>query len=129
MTFDSLITNVDSYENLLHNNITTVYRKTDEAKVDEIEAEALEIATKLELEDRIFKTSKRDATITLKDHKPLFRENPSVRLINPTKPELRKAGKKILSRVVREALDHTLPNIFFPPSFSRMYSITSASRL
>ena len=101
---------VDSYENLLHNNITTVYRKTDEAKVDEIEAEALEIATKLELEDRIFKTSKRDATITLKDHKPLFRENPSVRLINPTKPELRKASKKILSRVVREVKRRTQYN-------------------
>ena len=98
---------VDAYENLLHSSITTVYRKTDDAKVGEIEAEALKIAKKLELDDRIFKTSKREATITLKDHKPRFRENPTVRLINPTKPELGRASKRILSRVVSEVKKKT----------------------
>ena len=64
----------------------------------------------IELEDRIFKTSKREACITLKDHKPLFRENPTVRLINPCKPELGRASKKILSRVVCEVKKKTQYN-------------------
>ena len=98
---------VDSYENLLHDNITKDYRKTDEAKVDAIKDEATKIATRLELEDRIFKTSKREATITLKDHKALFRENPTCRLINPTKPEMGRASKRILSKVITEVKKRT----------------------
>ena len=98
---------VDTYENLLHHNITKDYRKTDEAKTDEIQREAKEIAENLELDDRIFKTSRQEATLTLKDHKPLFRENPTCRLINPCKPELGRASKKILSRVVDEVKRRT----------------------
>ena len=92
---------------LLHDNITKDYRKTDEAKVDAIEEEARQIATKLDLQNRIYKTSRREATVTLKDHKPLFRENPTCRLINPCKPELGKASKLILSKVVKEVKKKT----------------------
>ena len=98
---------VESYENLLHDNITKDYRKTDEAKVDAIEEEARQIATKLDLQNRIYKTSRREATVTLKDHKPLFRENPTCRLINPCKPELGRASKRILSKVVAEVKKRT----------------------
>ena len=37
--------------------------------------------------------------VTLKDHKPGFRSNPQCRLLNPTKPELGKASKKILDKI------------------------------
>ena len=40
--------------------------------------------------------------MTLKDHKADFRNNPSVRLINPRKPELGKIAMKILDNTVRE---------------------------
>ena len=37
--------------------------------------------------------------ITLKDHKPNFRNNPTCRLINPTKPEIGKISKQILEKI------------------------------
>ena len=37
--------------------------------------------------------------ITLKDHKENFANNPSVRLINPAKNELRKISKTILDKI------------------------------
>ena len=43
---------------------------------------------KLDIEDRIFRTSQQDCFCTLKDHKKNFREKPSVRTLNPAKPEL-----------------------------------------
>ena len=39
---------------------------------------------------------------TLKDHKSDFTANPSVRIINPTKPEIGRISKKILERIVCE---------------------------
>ena len=67
-------------------------------KVSEIEQEAKAIAEKLELGNRIFKTSKREAKVTLKDHKGSFSHNPTCRLLNPTKPEIGKISKQILAR-------------------------------
>ena len=51
------------------------------------------------LEDRIFSTSKREAFLTLKDHKENFVNNKPTRLINPTKSEIGKISKKILESV------------------------------
>ena len=50
----------------------------------------------------MFKTAARDCFITLKDHKEDFSENPKVRLINPTKPEVGRVAMKILDNVVKE---------------------------
>ena len=62
--------------------------------------EAKDIVTKLELEDRVFNKTKQDAFQTVKDHKPNFKNNPTSCLINPTKPELGRVSKKLLSKVV-----------------------------
>ena len=94
--------NVEDYEKLVEKCIHSDYKKADESKVCEIEKEAKVIANKLELGDRIFKTSKINANITLKDHKSTFSHNPTCRLLNPTKPEMGKVSKKILSRVISE---------------------------
>ena len=59
-------------------------------------------AAELDLEDRIFHTTPRDAYITLKDHKPDFQTRPSVRLINPTKPEIGRIAMQILDNLVKE---------------------------
>ena len=69
----------ESFEDLLSREIHKDYRKSNEAKASEIEEEAKMIAHKLDLADRIFRTSKREANITLKDTKPNFRESPSCR--------------------------------------------------
>ena len=57
------------------------------------------MARKLKIDDRVHRTAKRDSFVTLKDHKPGFRSNPQCRLLNPTKPELGKASKKILDKI------------------------------
>ena len=60
-----------------------------------INKEAKQFATNLEIDDRVFKLEKRKAMITIKDHKQGFMNNPQVRLINPSKSELGKAAKLI----------------------------------
>ena len=50
---------------------------------NKINKEHLEIAEKLDIEDRIFRTPQQDCFCTLKDHKQNFREKPSVRTLNP----------------------------------------------
>ena len=57
------------------------------------DAEAVSLATKLGIEDRLFATSENQAYNTLKDHKEDFRNNPKCRQINPCKPELGKVRK------------------------------------
>ena len=65
----------------------------------EVTKEDRRIATKLELSDRIDVTAKREAFITLKDHKPNFRNKPTCRLINPCKPELGKVSKQLVEKL------------------------------
>ena len=74
--------------------------------MNSIELEAQEIARKLHLEDRFNTTAKREAFITLKDHKPNFANNPTCRLINPAKSEIGKISKQILDRINKSVLNH-----------------------
>ena len=78
------------------------YRKENIKNVENVNSEHGETAVELDLDDRIFSTTPIDSYVTLKDHKADFRTNPSVRLINPRKPELGKIAMKILDSTVRE---------------------------
>ena len=55
----------------------------------------------------MFRTERREALFTLKDHKDNFANNPEVRLLNPTKPELGRVSKQILAKVVKEVKEKT----------------------
>ena len=70
--------------------------------VGKVSLEHKQTAADLELDERIFNTTPREAFVTLKDHKPDFQIRPSVRLINPTKHELGKVAMKILDDVVKQ---------------------------
>jgi hypothetical protein len=64
-----------------------------------------EIVTELDIEDRVYSTTAKQAFITLKDHKPNFNNNPSCRLLNPTKTELGRITKQKLANfnaIIRE---------------------------
>ena len=74
--------------------------------MNSIELEAHEIARKLHLEDRVNTTAKREAFITLKDHKPNFANNPTCRLITPAKSEIGKISKQILDRINKSIVNH-----------------------
>ena len=66
----------NEYKLLLETNVTKGYKKASESTEENITAADKAIATKLELDDRIDITDKKQAFITLKDHKPNFQNNP-----------------------------------------------------
>ena len=96
----------NTYNSLLQKNITKTYKKVQPNTMNSIELEAQEIARKLHLEDRVNTTAKREAFITLKDHKPNFANNPTCRLINPAKSEIGKISKQILDRINKSIVNH-----------------------
>ena len=47
----------------------------------------------------MFVNGKQNCSITLKDHKPHFQNNPTVRLLNPAKNELGRISKTTLDKI------------------------------
>ena len=92
-------TEPEDYLKLLENNITKNYKKTDDKKVKEVNDQDIKITEELDIDDRVFKTTKRQAFVTIKDHKENFRTNTKCRLLNPTKPELGKISKKLTENI------------------------------
>ena len=92
------------YNTLLQKNITKAYKKANSDCFTTTEAEAKAIATELKLDDRISISAKREAFVTLKDHKPNFNNNPACQLINPAKSEIGKVSKQILDLLTRKSL-------------------------
>ena len=87
------------YNKLLNDNITSSYAKQTEELKGTIDAEAREVAEKLGIADRAEAIAKRDAYITLKDHKENFPNNPKCRLINPAKGEMGIVAKNLLQTI------------------------------
>ena len=91
------------YEALRSKDDQKTYKKEKERTFEKINKEHKHLASKLEIDDRIYKTSQQDCFFTLKDHKKNFRENPVVRTLNPAKPELGRISKKILEENIKIA--------------------------
>ena len=70
--------NPSSYDKLIKENVTKTYKKSNDELVREIDAQSASIAERLKLDDRIEKLAKKDAFITLKDHKPNFQDHPTL---------------------------------------------------
>lgn len=88
-----------NYEKLLTENITSNYKLAPENSADVINANIKPIASSLGIADRLETMNKRNAFITLKDHKENFQNRPKCRLINPTKSNLGIVSKNILENV------------------------------
>ena len=97
----------ENYNTLLNNSITTHYRKADNDTELEINKEASEIVTKLQIADRVDKMSQNECYITLKDHKDNFQNNPKVRLINPAKSHIGQISKEYLQDIIDKILKIT----------------------
>ena len=69
---------------------------------NDINREAKELASKLDIADKVECTAKTEAFVTLKDHKEDFNSNPKCRLINPAKSELGKVSKRIIEKINEE---------------------------
>ena len=87
------------HKKLLHDNVTKKYKKAPPKLETSINLEAKNIAELIHLDDRIECIARTSAFITLRDHKPDFRQNPSCRLINPAKNELGKVSKLIIEKI------------------------------
>ena len=88
------------YDKLLWEDITKHYRTTDREAYRDINVEAQAIASRLGLASRMDTMAKREAFITLKDHKENFRSSLPCRLINPAKSEMGLVGKHILDSII-----------------------------
>ena len=100
------------YLTLLQKNMTKAYKKTNKRIPDSITAVEKKIAESLKLEHRIEVSASRDTFITLKDHKPDFINNPTCRLINPTKSEIGIISKHILDSINKEIIKVTKANLW-----------------
>ena len=66
-------------DKLLRDSITLTYKKADDKVIDTINLEAKELATELDIGDRMECLAKQHAFITLKDHKENFKNAPTCR--------------------------------------------------
>ena len=92
-------TSLETYNKLLHDNITKTYKRGSEDNISEINSELKHIADNLSIGNRIECMKKREAFISLKDHKENFENNPKCRLINPAKSDSGKISKLILDKI------------------------------
>lgn len=89
----------ESHDKLYMESITKTYKKSDAATYDKINVEALSVAKKLGVDDKVECLARNVSFITLKDHKPVFANKPKCRLINPAKLELGKVSKQLLEKI------------------------------
>ena len=102
----------EDYMTLVNKNVTKTYKKTNPNVPDIITLEDKKIAEKIELADRIEVSASRDSFITLKDHKPDFINNPTCRLINPSKSEIGVISRNTLDRINKEIIQATKVNLW-----------------
>ena len=92
-------TSPENYNKLLTENITTSYKTSNNNVNDDINEELRDISNHLSVGNRLDVMAKRNAFVTVKDHKDNFPSNLKCRLINPAKSELGKVSKVLLDRI------------------------------
>ena len=89
----------EEHNKLLRNAITSKYKKTNTKIKDKINKKGKEILKKKEALHRLDINEESNCFFNLKDHKENFRNNPTVRLINPAKNEIGRISKVILDKL------------------------------
>ena len=112
-TGNKYMVNKDEYKRIIINEITKDHRKLNETcdKVEKINSKASTLVTELGLSERVDRMEIKDAFASLKDHKTDFRNNPKMRLINPSKQNLGKASKIIIANMVLKIKHATKLNL------------------
>ena len=88
-----------AYGKLYMENVTKSYKRVDSNVYHDINLEAKGIATELKIGDEVERMAKKEAFVTLKDHKDDFNINPKCHLINPAKSKLGKVSKTIIENI------------------------------
>ena len=98
--------NIPTYDKLMKENVTKTYKKSGDKVVKKLNEQSAKIAENLDLGDRIEKLAEKEAFISLKDHKPSFHDDPTCRLINPSKSEIGVISKHILDEINTAIIQH-----------------------
>ena len=94
----------------LRENITKTYKKSNRKRLNAVNKQAKKIAEKLNIDDRNERIQETEAYITIEDHKKDFPNNPSFRLINPSKSDIGRISKKILDKINHRVIQETKVN-------------------
>ena len=78
-TTNSYAMNPSYYDKLIKENVTKTYKRSNDKLIGELDAKSAKIAERVNLDDRIEKLAKKEAFVTLKDHKPNFYDHPTYR--------------------------------------------------
>ena len=92
---------------MLNDSITTTYKKASDNIHNKINTDGKKLMKDKDVLNRMLTNGKNECFITLKDHKPNFKNNPKVRLINPAKNEIALISKNILNKTNHQ-LRHSL---------------------
>ena len=90
------------HDKMFEKNITKSYKKCNRKLVQNVNKSDKAIAESLELDDRIYAFSERDAFVTIKDHKDNYQNKTQCRVINPAKSDLGKVSKQIIAKIVEK---------------------------
>ena len=90
------------HDELLQKNIQKDYKKVKEEDIIPSVMKQIDIVEELDIDDRVMYTQPQEGFITVKDHKDNYMYDPKCRLLNPTKMEIGKIGKKILSKAIEK---------------------------
>jgi hypothetical protein len=101
---------VPDYKQLIRNQVTKDYKKSDSSKIDDTNLEAAELAKELEVADRIEVLATPSCFITVKDHKDTFPGRIDCRLINPAKTKMGNISKQILDKINNKVRSSTKSN-------------------
>ena len=92
----------EEYNKLLHNAITSTYKKTSSNMKEDINKTGMKIAKDKKVLNKMEINGESNCFITLKDHKENFENNPTTRLLNPAKNEIGRISKAILDKINTE---------------------------
>ena len=92
-------------QKMLNDSITATYKKASGNIHNKINTDGKKLMKDKDILNRMLTNGKNECFITLKDHKPNFKNNPKVRLINLEKNEIGRISKNILDKINHQLRD------------------------
>ena len=102
--------NKETCKKFLVENITKTYTTAVKRHINAINKSKTKTAEKLNIVDRMERIEKLEAYITIKDHKENFLQNPTFRLIYPSKYEIGKISKHTFDNINKKVSENIQTN-------------------
>ena len=98
----------EQYQKMLNDSIITIYKKASDNIHNKINTDGKKLMKDKDILNRMLTNGKNECFITLKDHKPNFKNNPKAKLINPAKNEIGRISKNIPDKINHHQLRGSL---------------------